>query len=58
MLWQRKGVTLNTFLNMSPREQACYIASESIELESPVTSGGRFEKAMLKSTKGGELVGK
>lgn len=42
MLYQRKGVSLEEYLDMSPKVRDAYIASELCEMKNPVTDTGKI----------------
>lgn len=53
MLWQRKGIPIEGFLEWPRKKKIVYIASELLEMESPVNSANQLIKALSK-VKGGK----
>lgn len=49
ILWQRRGLRMEEFADMSRDVQLAYIASELLALEHPVNSSDRLAKVLIKA---------
>lgn len=50
ILWQKKGLRMEEFADMPKNVQLAYIASEQLEMNSPVNSNDRLAKVYIKQT--------
>lgn len=50
VLWQRKGIPFEEWVEKSHNEKIVYIASEQLEIEAPVSSINRLAKAYIKTS--------
>ena len=50
MLWQRKGIPFEEWVEKSHNEKILYIASEKLEMDAPVSSIDRLAKVYIKTT--------
>ncbi|WP_283682675.1 hypothetical protein [Parablautia sp. Marseille-Q6255] len=52
ILWQRKGMPFEEWVEKSHSEKMMYIASEQLEMQTPVSAMDRLAKVYIKTARG------